>query len=162
MSGYYKVIGKKLTDALNALHERKCDAMDAMCRFSRRNGGNRRKVGIALNWGRTEVAIEFKSTPDRKIWKQAERQYDKFWIPKCSGSGKKLRQEFDELERAFPHQSEVSALVQFKEFYGFQHINLGTGRYNGVWVIHAPSGYTPKKGLGLRRISDVHFEKMSA
>ena len=162
---YYRVTGKKLEKFLVDFYKEYDKALNTGRRFSRRQGGHRDRIGTIQVWGTTNLAIVFKNEPDKSLWKISHKDSSEFWVPKRNQAAKKLREEFETLERAVPDKCDISEAIGFNGFFGdsdFAYYDVGVGCYDSTWVLALPDYYKPKKGIGLKRISDIVFEKLAA
>ena len=159
---YYKVTGKKLAEFLTDWHERYYVALGEVQKFSRRVGGHRKNIATGSNWGCTSISIVFKTPPDKTLWKKSHHTTAEFWQPKRNKASKALREEFDAIEKAIPTRGEIDEVVKFAPFGGgdVRYYNLGAERFDDTWVLAFPDYYEPPKGIGLKRISDIAFEKL--
>ena len=161
---YYKVTGKKLTEAIVDWHEHYYAALGEVRKFSRRVGGHRKNTATRVSWGHTLITIVFKNPPDKALWKKSYKDSEEYWEPKRAKASKVLREEFDKLEKAIPMRGELDDLVKFNAFGGgdLTYYSLGFEKFDKFWVLSLPDYYKPPKGVSIKRISDMVFEKLQA
>lgn len=159
---YYKVTGKKLTEFLVDWHERYYAALEDVRKFSRRVGGHRKNIATGMGWGDTHITIVFTNPPDKALWKKSYKDSEEYWEPKRNKAAKVLREEFEKLEKAIPTRGELDDFVKFQPFGGntFVYHPLGAEKFDKLWVVSLPDYYELPKGVSLKRISDLTFEKL--
>lgn len=161
---YYKVTGKKLSEFLADWHQRYYDALEEVRKFSQRVGGHRKNIATGSNWGSTHISVVFKNPPDKALWKKSHKDSDEFWQPKRTKANKALCEEFDAIEKAIPTRDEIDEVVKFEAWNGGSmcYYNIGAEKFDETWVLSFPDYYKPPAGLGIKRISDIAFERLEA
>lgn len=158
---FFKVTDEKVCEAVKGFHSQYQAAFDAMLKFSRRQGGNRSRLGIVNQLGKTYPAIIFSEEPDRNIWKKASKDSTEYWVPKASRAAKVVRDEFDSLAKAFPSKWDVYRPLGYEPMAnGFAAFEV----YGETCVIGMADRFKPtkKQQKQLERISDVDYENLLA
>jgi hypothetical protein len=159
MTKYWKVEDQKIIDAIETYFTEHKNAIKSVARFSRKVGGHRTKFGTKSSTfsGRTYISIFFKETPDRTLWKSADKIPNQFWVPKVKD--KVLKATFEKVQSEFPSFGFLAAAIKFKEWVGNRVRSPGLQNHHGHWYILTADDYKGVKGL--KRLSDIEFEEVS-
>ena len=67
---YYRVTRADLIAMLDDYSAKRLEAVNALLRFSRRQGGSRTRFGSSISVVTERVSIVFTKEPDKTIWKR--------------------------------------------------------------------------------------------
>jgi hypothetical protein len=156
---FWKITDETVCELMREFHSHYDSAFDDALKFSRKVGGDKRKIALSDGIGGIRIAIIFKEEPDRNIWKMCNRDSPTEWVPKRSKIAKETRNEFDAIEDSFPSRWDFYKALNYEPF------NNGFGRfqeYRGTWIFATGDKFKPskKQQCKMERISDVEYEAM--
>lgn len=151
---YWKC-SKALSAAIFALKKEDDKIVGIWTKLSKSVGGDPRKVVTSRFYGsKVCEGFLFKEEPDKKLFYR-HKQLTECWVPRA---GTETRKQMDSVRSTF--MRDLCQLIGYEYFRGLSVVTPGVKAKDDIVYITLDD--SPPKGKGLRRISDLTFEKIFA
>jgi hypothetical protein len=155
MNYTYWKCNKALSAAIFELKKQDDKVIKQWTKLSKSVGGDPRKVVTSRFYGsKVCEGFVFKQEPDKKLFYQ-HKQLPECWVPRA---GTETRKQMDSVRSTF--MRDLCQLIGYEYFRGLSCVTPGVKAKDDI--VYITLDYWRPTGKGLRRISDLTFEKVFA